>query len=710
MPGARFVLEALRAAPPDTITRPAHLLALVPRLASAAALDIAAALLDAGELVTDGGALHEGRPPAPPAGEVDLADGRTFGEGTRAILRAIGSAPKRERTAPALSPAVLLFASFFREQSIAGQRLRDAVRGLGVRVRDWDRCVNQLRQGERVEELEHDAAEDDRGVVLFDPSRVDLAVERSLEHLESDTNLFQRSGALATVVSVTAADVKRFPFLVKDAPRVSSMAAPTLLERLCRFVRFEVRRGDRVVVKGPPSEVVAAIHAREELPGIRPLRGVIETPTLRPVSEGGGVVSTPGYDARLGYYYRPPHGVVFLTIAEAPSREDATEAFAALLDTFVDFPFETDAGRSAAVAAVLTMIARPAVEGAIPIFLFDATTQGTGKTLAVDVIHKLATGRLAGKFTMPVDRKGIDEAELRKILASVVQSAAASTTLDNIEPPAHLGGSALAHAVTTGIFEGRRMGTDKAFRVPWETVLFATGNNVSVSPDVYRRTLLIRLTSPYEKPQLRPRDSYVHPERAGADQLLSWAGTQHPRLVTAALTVLRAFIVAGCPRQVPRFGSFEAWCDLVASAVVWAGGADPTSCFMGADEANERPDEAALRVVLRDLPRLDERRRGLTIKEILALLYPPERVRGEHLAPDGFEDLREALEELVPPSRTNAPPNAREVGNRLRAFLGKLAGGRRLQQGRSAQGGLVRWVVVDAPRPDVAPMVQSVGP
>jgi hypothetical protein len=51
---------------------------------------------------------------------------------------------------------------------------------------------------------------------------------------------------------------------------------------------------------------------------------------------------------------------------------------------------------------------------------------GTGKTLAVDVIHKLATGRLAGKFTMPIDRKGIDEAELRKILASVVQSAAAS--------------------------------------------------------------------------------------------------------------------------------------------------------------------------------------------------------------------------------------------------------------------------------------------
>ena len=48
-----------------------------------------------------------------------------------------------------------------------------------------------------------------------------------------------------------------------------------------------------------------------------------------------------------------------------------------------------------------------------------------------------------------------------------------------------------------------------------------------------------------------------------------------PNLVVAALTILRAYHVAGRPNKLKPLGSFEAWSDLVRSALVWLGEADP---------------------------------------------------------------------------------------------------------------------------------------
>jgi putative DNA primase/helicase len=62
-----------------------------------------------------------------------------------------------------------------------------------------------------------------------------------------------------------------------------------------------------------------------------------------------------------------------------------------------------------------------------------------------------------------------------------------------------------------------------------------------------------------------------------------------PRLVAAALTLLRAYVVAGRPEPVRRVPSFEAWSALVPSALVWAGEADATKAIPeeSADEATE---------------------------------------------------------------------------------------------------------------------------
>ncbi len=47
------------------------------------------------------------------------------------------------------------------------------------------------------------------------------------------------------------------------------------------------------------------------------------------------------------------------------------------------------------------------------------------------------------------------------------------------------------------------------------------------------------------------------------------------RYIVAVLTIVRAYIVAGCPNPCPPLASFADWSRLVRSALVWLGRTDP---------------------------------------------------------------------------------------------------------------------------------------
>ena len=179
--------------------------------------------------------------------------------------------------------------------------------------------------------------------------------------------------------------------------------------------------------------------------------------------------------------------------------------------------------------------------------------------------------------------------------------------------------------------------------------------------------------------------------------LLPWILSERGRLVCAGLTLLRAFIVAGMPKvSDKRAGSFDAWVYLVANAIVWAGGANPLDCLLDDAEQEESEETSALAIVLRDLPRLSEDPRGITAKALVAILWTPERIKGQEMAPDGFDDLREALETLAPPARSGGAPDARTLG---KAFGDQLRdvphSGRKLTRGQNASGSVARWIVRD---------------
>src|SRR5262249_37745142 len=140
--------------------------------------------------------------------------------------------------------------------------------------------------------------------------------------------------------------------------------------------------------------------------------------------------------------------------------------------------------------------------------------------------------------------------------------------IDNVV--GELGSASLDAALTSTTWSGRVLGKSEMTiaDTPLLAIWWATGNNVLLVADTARRVMHIRLNSNEERPE--ERSGFHHAS------LLEWVRQERPRLVRAALTVLRAYAVAGRPDMGLRpWGSFDGWSRLIRDALVWAGEPDP---------------------------------------------------------------------------------------------------------------------------------------
>jgi hypothetical protein len=488
-------------------------------------------------------------------------------------------------------------------------------------------------------------------------------------------DVYQRSGALVHVVLDS----------VTGGPAVTEIALPTLREILAGCIEW--RRLQEVEADvfeerptHPPDWSIRAVHAREVWSGMRPLVGVVETPTLR---RDGSVLQTPGYDKATGLLYRSTGE--FPAVAEAPTLEDAERARDELLEVVNDFPFAAKAHRAAWMALVLTVFARTAIDGCVPMAALDAATPGTGKGMLSDVLSILATGRDASKTPLPSD-----DDEMRKRITSLLVEGEMLIFLDNIARP--LGYPSLDACITATVWKDRALGNNRTITVPNLALWIATGNNLQFAGDSARRVLHIRLESNVEKPE--DRTDFMHP------LLLPWVRRERGRLVTAALTILRAYFVAGCPdMKAKSWGGFESWSRLIASCVMWMGMEDPQKTRIALTEQSD-PVRDSLHGVLCGWKRLQESCHlapgdGLSLGQVLRALYPaPTRMPGPP-EPPFYEELREALETMVAPIAPGKPPAAQKLGMHLHHVRKRIAGGMMLDRARIERGG-VKWLVISA--------------
>src|SRR5262249_45340501 len=157
------------------------------------------------------------------------------------------------------------------------------------------------------------------------------------------------------------------------------------------------------------------------------------------------------------------------------------------------------------------------------------------------------------------------------------------------------------------------------------------------------------------------RSGFKHPD------LLGTIGSRRGELLGAALTILRAYCVAGRPDQnLTPWGSFDGWSRLVRAAVVWVGLPDPGQTRQ---LLQQRADVSLewMGALLLGWEQLDPgpRPRGLTAAEVIA------RLKDEKNQDQGwYAGLRDAVEGMV------GKLDARGLGVKLRAYCRRIFGGR----------------------------------
>src|SRR5262249_12268965 len=159
---------------------------------------------------------------------------------------------------------------------------------------------------------------------------------------------------------------------------------------------------------------------------------------------------------------------------------------------------------------------------------------GAGKGLLLDVIARITTGE---RFTVATYTN--DEDELRKRITSLALGGDRLVLFDNVE--GKFGNAVLDAALTATSWGDRLLGSNRTIKAPVSMTFSGTGNTVIIAADTSRRTCHIRLDSPHERPE--EREDFRH------HNLLAWVGEHRSELLVAALTILRAFCVAGRPNQ-----------------------------------------------------------------------------------------------------------------------------------------------------------------
>lgn len=355
-----------------------------------------------------------------------------------------------------------------------------------------------------------------------------------------------------------------------DIYRVEPLSEAGLRGILSRCARYMVQCGrGRVEDADPPLKVVKDILSLPSWPDIPPLSCIIASPVVR---ADGSVITEPGYDTLTSMYYV---GDLALQVPENPTKADAEAAAAYFLDeVFCDFPFMDSASKANALAALLTVIAKPLIDGNIPLGLIDKPQAGTGASLLTEIISEIATGASACMQTAPSS----DE-EWRKAITAVLVQAPQIVVVDNVTNM--LKSAKLSQMLTARIWTDRLLGQSKMLYLPQTAAWFATGNNIALGGDIARRSYWIRLDAAAARPWLRR--GFRH------DDLKSWVREHRSELLTSLIILVRAWILAGRPDgDGLKIGSFEEWSAVIGGILCFAGIHD----FLGnADQLYDSADQ-----------------------------------------------------------------------------------------------------------------------
>lgn len=367
-----------------------------------------------------------------------------------------------------------------------------------------------------------------------------------LAAIPADAHLYRRGEVVGVLAG--AAGSRRFDQLDADRARL-------LIDRHVRIVSTsEGKPGLGLVVryescsKDLAGLVLAAARASDEVPE---LKAIVPHPVYLP----GWTLARPGFNADAGVFYDEPDHLRGIRALPGEPRE-----LLDVLDDVVDgFPYRDEASRDSALALILTLATRPAIDGNVPGFLIRAHAERTGKTYLIRTCAAAVTGGEPALIQI-----GSTEEERDKRISSELLRARPVVVFDNLPAGEEVDSSCLAMLFTAPRYTGRILGVSKTPSLPNAMTVILTGNNVGASGEVAKRLVPIHLEATTATPQ--DRTDFPH------EDPVAYAKANQRRVLGAVIGIVEAWKAAGRPMftGVP-FGGFAAWTKCVGGLLVHGG-------------------------------------------------------------------------------------------------------------------------------------------
>jgi len=289
-----------------------------------------------------------------------------------------------------------------------------------------------------------------------------------------------------------------------------------------------------------------AVDAPEAMGMLRGLAGITLTPMVR---SDGTVLERPGYDQESRYLFLPDRGVNVPAVPTTPTDAEVDQAVGLLDRMLTGFPWATKDDRANYLGLLLTPMLRMITSPTYKLFGIGAHQPGSGKTLLADIATALHGGVLRSEVPE-------DEPEWRKQTTSILSGTSAPIVhIDNVTGV--LKSSTLAGLLTAGqATSDRELGTNRMITTVNDRVWVVTGNNLSLSGDLVRRTILIMIDPNMANPETREFE---------ITDLKGWVREHRNELLWSLLVMIRAWVSQGMPEvRRPQSDSFARWENVVA--------------------------------------------------------------------------------------------------------------------------------------------------
>jgi hypothetical protein len=322
-----------------------------------------------------------------------------------------------------------------------------------------------------------------------------------------------------------------------------------------------------------PKDMVSRCIGSAEVgdtPNLRHLHGITHTPVIRP---DGSIFDRPGYDSVTKMLYLPTQDMGSVAVPENPSPAQIAEAKATIIYPVSQFPFVTPDDLANWLGCAFTPLLRPLVPPPYQFAVIEAPSPGSGKGYLLGVLRELH-----GAATRPGMPSRDDE--WNKVVMTMLSGTTAPIiAFDNVRGVVH--SAVLEGLLTTGSVSDRTLGKNNEYmEVPNDRLWAMTGNNAQIGGDLARRTLRITIDPKVPDPETRT-GFRCNP--------VMWTKEKRAQYVTALLTLVRAWVVAGRPMpKVKRSDDYANWVRTVRGILEFAGF---EGIFSNQEEKKERSAE-----------------------------------------------------------------------------------------------------------------------